>query len=161
MLTLLTLRESIFSFFHLLLYTHCRGYTPICHRFMYSINAPSASLSHPFIWLAQCNLPGWRCCCIRVYVCMLKHNSPFIKITGIHTGSSSAKVFAGEALVGAGTPTPCVRTQLVTHHVVLGCSVHTYTKRKTVKEHRITFRMQLCFDDSVQMQRINPKLPPN
>lgn len=47
-------------------------------------------------------------------------DSPFIKITGIHTGSSTAEVSAGQALVRTRTPTPCVRTQRITHHAILG-----------------------------------------
>lgn len=62
---------------------------------------------------------------------MLMHNSPVVKITGIHTGSTSAEVFAGEALIRAGTPTPCVRTQRVTHHALFGC---TKKKIKTIKQ---------------------------
>lgn len=33
------------------------------------------------------------------------HNSPFIKVAGVHTGSSTAEVSAGQALVWARTPT--------------------------------------------------------
>ena len=69
---------------------------------------------------------------------MLMHNSPFIEIAAVHAGSSTTEVSAGEALVWAGTPTPRVRAQRVTDHVILGCSVHTYTRGKTVKEQWIT-----------------------
>lgn len=59
-------------------------------------------------------------------VCVYAHcNSPFIKVAVFHTGSPTAEESAGEALIWARTPTAGVRTQRVTHHALLSCSMYT------------------------------------
>lgn len=64
-------------------------------------------------------------------MCTLMHNSPVVKVAGIHAGSTSAEVFAGEALIRAGAPAAGVGTQWVAHHALLGCMHGKKNSRQT------------------------------
>lgn len=74
-------------------------------------------------------------------------DSPVVKVAGIHAGSTSAEVFAGEALIRAGAPAAGVGTQRVAHHALLGC-MHGKKKQQTnkrqIKRGAIWFMRKAC-----------------
>lgn len=157
-------RESILVYVSLYTAHTAEDIIILCH-WIYVLNQCPASLgqaAHPFIWLAQCNLPaGWHKVTVLMHQSTCVHGEEWL--TPHKDYRYRHRFVLGWSICRKGTDPgrdpSTLRLSTAGHTPCALWLLNTYTwkKRQWKTSELHSYRTQMHFDDSVQMQKIIPK----